>query len=92
MSAQYAYTYLMRTEGLEVLETVPEHVARWRGLGLTTTPEGRSNRLPDHVSRRRKQPSRRGRGERPVYPTRIGGGLLAQGVGCLNRVQRPLMV
>lgn len=34
MSAQYAYFYLMRTDGEGVPEAVPEHIAHWRGLGL----------------------------------------------------------
>jgi hypothetical protein len=34
VSAQYAYFYLMRTDGVGVPEAVPEHVAHWRGLGL----------------------------------------------------------
>lgn len=34
MSAQYAYFYLMHTDGEAVAEAAPEHVAHWRGLGL----------------------------------------------------------
>jgi uncharacterized protein YciI len=34
MGAQYAYFYLMRADGIGVLEAVPDHVAYWRGLGL----------------------------------------------------------
>jgi uncharacterized protein YciI len=34
VSAQYAYFYLMRSDGAGVSEAVPEHVAHWRGLDL----------------------------------------------------------
>jgi uncharacterized protein YciI len=34
VTAQYAYFYLMRTDGEGVPEAVPEHVAHWRVLGL----------------------------------------------------------
>ena len=34
MSTQYAYFYLMRADGEGVLETLPGHVAHWRGPGL----------------------------------------------------------
>jgi uncharacterized protein YciI len=34
VSAQYAYFYFMRADGVGVPEAVPDHVAHWRGLGL----------------------------------------------------------
>ena len=34
MNTQYVYVYLMRPDGDEVLEAVPDHVAHWRRLNL----------------------------------------------------------
>jgi len=75
ITAQYAYRFLMRTEGLGVLETVPQHVARCRGLGLDDNIGGPFEASSRFVPKETAKPKRP---RRLLTRRGVGEGLLAQ--------------